>query len=194
MAPSSPHPSPGEVRVGFKWHPGRFLAWVWGLWNRAPSQRSQAPMDPSWRTPLWTCLEACWGVCTQLKARAGSGQPNQWLPVTPGPSASLGSAWLPSAEPTSWGSHPGEGSNCRAGCQPHQPLPPNAMHFTKMPNSPPQVRAAKAPTSLPGTSFVRSVSSVSFTVCLFLTNLVLLITENVPSQPATSQVLYTLGP
>lgn len=41
----------------------------WGLLVRDPRPQQ----GPSWRTPLLMDLETCRGVCTQSKARAGSG-------------------------------------------------------------------------------------------------------------------------
>lgn len=66
--------------------------WVteWGLLVRDPRPQQ----GPSWRTPLLMDLEPCLGVCTQSKARAGSGMAELNVTCHPGSQASHGSAWL----------------------------------------------------------------------------------------------------
>lgn len=62
----------------------------WGLLLRDPRPQQ----GPSWSTPLLMDLEPCQGVCTQSKARTGSGMAELTVTCHLGSQASHGSAWL----------------------------------------------------------------------------------------------------
>lgn len=151
--PLPPTPAHGRCRWlsnGTRWIPGVGLRVVeWGSESGIPGPGGPLPEDTPADRPgaLPGGLHLERGKGWVWGGRTDGHQPPQVprpvVVVTPGCMLMSSLLGVPTQERVATAEQAGS---------PASPPPPSAMHVTKMPkNSPPRVRTAKAPTSLPGT-------------------------------------------
>lgn len=153
--PLSPR-SPGEVRVGFKWHPGRLWRWVWGVMEQGSQSGIPGPHGPSGGHPCGHARETCWGLHSSARQGwVGAAEPMVYQPPQiPWP------VWaVPGCQVLSLLLGVLTQERAVTAEQAASPVLPPVLCICEMPNSPHELEPPLSSTSLPGTSFVGSCVS-----------------------------------